>query len=122
MRAGDCVDCVEFAHNLIHHPEWAGRFDCLVATSFFEHDRTFWETLPGIWRVLKPGGWFVLTVPTLDFPYHPEPHDYWRFTEEAIRDCLLDGFQQVEVFNPLWTPPAGREHLRCQHLGAWGQA
>ena len=122
MRPGDGVDCVEFAHNLIHHPEWKDHFDCIVATSFFEHDRSFWHTLPGIWRVIKPGGWFVLTVPTPEFPYHPEPQDYWRFTEETIREIFLDGFQHVEVHNPLWTPPAGQEHLKCQHLGGWGQA
>jgi SAM-dependent methyltransferase len=122
MRPGDGVDVVAFASSLPHRPEWVDHFDCVVATSFFEHDRYFWHTMIGVWRVLKPGGWFVMTVPTTEFPYHGEPKDYWRFTEDAVRECFFEGFQNVEIFNPIWTPPEGQEHLKCQHIGGWGMA
>lgn len=122
MRPGDGVDVVAPASSLSHRPEWVDHFDCIVATSFFEHDVCFWETLDGIWRVIKEGGWFVLTVPTIEFPYHAEPRDYWRFTEDSLREMFFDCYSNVEIVNPLWTPPAGQEHLKCQHLGGWGQA
>jgi SAM-dependent methyltransferase len=121
LRPGDGVDVVGKASDLRSLFQWYTRFDCIVATSFFEHDLTFWDTLTAIRGVLKSGGYLVLTVPTPDFPYHAEPKDYWRFQEDAIRDCFFAQFKDVHLDNPLWTTPAGHEHLRCQHLGAWGR-
>ena len=120
MRDGPGVDLCLHASELQHHPE-LGLFDCIVASSFFEHDAMFWETLNGVNRLLREGGWFVVTVPTADWGYHGEPKDYWRFTEDALRDVFFEGYQHVELFNPLWATPEGMPHLKCQHLGGWGQ-
>lgn len=120
MREGPGVDVV-MATKDIQGIDWFGKFDCIVATSFFEHDRDFWKTLHAVKMLLCPVGYFVLTVPTPDFPYHAEPKDYWRFTEDALRDVFFDGFKDVGIMNPLWTPPEGHEHLRCQHMGGWGR-
>jgi predicted SAM-dependent methyltransferase len=116
---GAGVDLLFDAHALWQAHE-LGSFHCIVATSFFEHDARFWETLAGLRARLKPGGWFVVTVPSLDFPLHGYPNDYYRFTEQAVREVLMDGYQDVEIFNPLWQHPEESPHLRCQHLGAWG--
>lgn len=121
MRPGPCVDVVGKASDLRRIFPLYTRFDCIVATSFFEHDPTFWDTMTAIRGVLKTGGYFVLTVPTPDFPYHGEPKDYWRFQEDALRDVFFDGFSEVVIHDPLWTPPTGHEHLRCQHMGGWGK-
>jgi SAM-dependent methyltransferase len=118
-REGPCVDVVMRANNISNFGFHA--FDCVVATSFFEHDKWFWETVLDIPPLIKPGGYFVLTVPTPDFPYHGEPKDYWRFQEDALREVFFDGFHDVHIDNPLWTPPPGHEHLRCQHIGGWGK-
>jgi SAM-dependent methyltransferase len=119
-RPGPCVDHVIEASWIAEHFDGHDKFDCVVATSFFEHDRNFVQTLRNVHFVLNSGGYFVLTVPTPDFPYHAEPKDYWRFQEDALRDVFFDGFSEVTIFNPLWTPPTGQEHLRCQHMGGWG--
>ena len=118
-RPGPCVDKVMNTDMLT--TLGLRTFDCMVATSFFEHDKYFMETLRDVRLVLKRGGYFVLTVPTPDFPYHGEPKDYWRFQEDALRDVFFDGFRDVHIDNPLWTPPVGQEHLRCQHMGGWGR-
>lgn len=38
-------------------------------------------------RVLKLGGWLLLTAP-LVFPHVPDPTDHWRFTEESLQLLL----------------------------------
>jgi predicted SAM-dependent methyltransferase len=119
QRPGDGVDLVMNAHDV--EPWTRGRFDCVVASSFFEHDDRFWETLQAVRRVLRPGGWFVLTVPNHEWGYHPEPKDYYRYTDDAIREILFEGFVNVQLANPLWPTPEGMPHLKCQNMGGWGQ-
>lgn len=72
---GPGVDHVMDAHCL-DFPE--ASFDTVVSTSMLEHDAAFWETLPEVARVLRPGGHFILTTVTTGFGVHHEP-DYWRF-------------------------------------------
>ena len=52
-------------------------------------------------RVLKPGGTAVVTT-CLTNPLHHLPHDYWRFTPNALKMLALD---------------AG---LDVQEVGGWG--
>jgi SAM-dependent methyltransferase len=48
-------------------------------------------------RILRPGGPLIMTVPLVFNPL-PEPHDYWRFTDEGIALLLAQaGFHQVTV-------------------------
>lgn len=48
-------------------------------------------------RVLKSGGWLLLTAP-LVYPHTPEPTDYWRFTEESLRLLLRrSGFVEAAI-------------------------
>ena len=120
MREGPGVDIVCHAAEL-QHRHGLGKFDCIVATSFFEHDATFWETLAGVHKLLSVGGWFVLTVPTPEWGYHAEPKDYYRFTTDALRDVFFHRFDEVEIFNPLWPTPTDFPHCVCQHMGGCGR-
>jgi predicted SAM-dependent methyltransferase len=123
MREGPGVDYVMSVSDIGERffYSWKELFDCVIATSFFEHDKEFWHTLSVVRNLLRPSGYLLLTVPTPDFPYHGEPKDYWRFQEDALREVFFDGFSDVVITNPLWTPPEGHEHLRCQHMGGWGR-
>ena len=48
-------------------------------------------------RVLKRGGLLLLTAPLI-YPHNPEPTDYWRFTEDALRLLLRDtGFVEITI-------------------------
>jgi SAM-dependent methyltransferase len=59
-------------------------------------------------RVLKPGGLLVLVAPLVSHE-NPEPHDYWRFTSEALQ-LMLDraGFDAAELIpiGERWTTVA----------------
>lgn len=54
-------------------------------------------------RILKHGGRLILYA-NLIFNHNPEPHDYWRFTEESLRLLLERAcLQNIEI-----TPAGGR--------------
>jgi len=121
MIAGPGVDVVATTHDL-ETVDGLGRFDAVVATSFFEHDRRFWVTLVGVRQALKPGGWFFVTVPDQVFPVHEYPGDYYRFTEQAIREVLFEGFEDVAIWNPVVALKPGQPACEVnQNIGAIGR-
>ncbi|OZC01521.1 hypothetical protein BSZ36_00080 [Rubricoccus marinus] len=104
----DTVTCIDWARSLhgtdyldatadlnegIPYPD--GSFDTVLSSSVFEHLRrpqfAFEETA----RVMASGGSLILHVP---FYYwlHEEPHDYYRFTEYALRDLASGAGLRVE--------------------------
>ena len=58
-------------------------YDLVISGQAFEHIEFFWLTLEEIKRVLKPGGLFFLIVPSTG-PVHKNPHDCYRFNENAM--------------------------------------
>jgi SAM-dependent methyltransferase len=57
-------------------------FDLAVSSSCFEHDAMFWVTFLETLRVLKPGGYAYMNVPS-NGKYHAHPLDCWRFYPDA---------------------------------------
>jgi len=50
-----------------------------------------------VFRILKDGGVFYFSSPFI-FNESPEPHDYWRFTSEKLREFLEDaGFREIKI-------------------------
>jgi SAM-dependent methyltransferase len=89
---GALVDVIMNAHELRFD---SSSFDVVISTSALEHDDQPFTTLNEIQRVLKPSGYFILTVPSWKgCPPHCE-HDYWRFMPEGVR-LLLKDFEIVE--------------------------
>ena len=116
-------------------------FDMVLCNVVFEHDRYFWKSLEEIRRVIKPGGVFILGVPgivsnlnkciyvtekdrekvqnldivnaTITYRVHNAPGDYWRFTEQAYKEVLMEGFVDVD-YSVFLTPPI---IVGC---GVWG--
>ena len=92
MHGTDYLDATADLNEGIPFPD--ASFDTVLSSSVFEHLRrpqfAFEETA----RVLASGGALILHVP---FYYwlHEEPHDYYRYTEYALRDLAsgagLDG-------------------------------
>ncbi|HPW56991.1 MAG: class I SAM-dependent methyltransferase [Thermoanaerobaculaceae bacterium] len=88
VAPGPDVDLVADAHQLAAAVGEA-RFDLVIACSVFEHLARPWIAAVEIARVLRPGGLvFVQTHQT--FPLHAHPHDYWRFSIEALRLIFED--------------------------------
>ena len=62
----------------------------VLAFSVFEHVPRFWRGFDEVFRVLKPDGAFVVSVP-FHFRIHRHPSDYWRFTPDAL-EMLLERY------------------------------
>jgi SAM-dependent methyltransferase len=78
------------------------RFDLVFCTQVIEHVPDPRALVEESFRVLRPGGFLVLTGPFW-WPLHEEPHDYQRFTSHGFCHLLGSaGFTDVEI-----TPDGG---------------
>ena len=74
-----------------------GTADTVVACNVLEHIYDHRFLLGEMRRVLKAKGTLVGFVPFW-VGYHPDPHDYFRYTSEALERLLKDaGFTDVRV-------------------------
>lgn len=72
-------------------------FDHAILINVLEHVFEYRQLLREVVRVVKPGGEVVVVVPFL-FPVHPSPHDFRRFTAEALlRECELAGMGDIRI-------------------------
>lgn len=60
------------------------QFDTILATDLLEHIAKPELLISEITRLLKPGGKVILTVPFF-YWLHEKPHDYFRYTEFALK-------------------------------------
>ncbi len=73
------------------------QFDAVLLINVLEHIYSYATLLKESHRALKDGGIIVIVVPFLYY-IHPSPHDYFRFTEEALKKLLAEQkFAKVEV-------------------------
>jgi SAM-dependent methyltransferase len=73
-----------------------GGADVVLSTETLEHVPEPGAFLAEAFRVLRPGGQLVLTVP-FAARWHYVPYDYWRFTPSALT-MLLEGAGFDDVF------------------------
>jgi SAM-dependent methyltransferase len=85
-RAGPGVDCIADVEDL---PQPDASVGAVLALNTFEHVPHFWRGFEEIYRVLRPDGMLLLSVPFY-FHEHSYPSDYWRFTPEALELLLAD--------------------------------
>jgi len=83
--------------------------DCVMSCSVLEHDRYFWRSTREVQRVLRPGGYFVVGVPiymtlpddahytTRTYARHGLAYnaDYYRFSEQAVREVFFENYAEV---------------------------
>jgi SAM-dependent methyltransferase len=100
MRPGPGVDRVEDVTAINLQDGAAGTVLCIETFEHvFEVRRAFHE----VYRVLQPGGIFVITAP-LNFRIHGYPDDYWRMTPSCVRRLLssyaarVSGYQGHRAF------------------------
>jgi SAM-dependent methyltransferase len=91
-------------------------FDLILCSATLEHDKHFWLTVNEMKRVLKPGGLMIISVPgyvedperdqgraTHTYRVHYR-FDYYRFSEQAVREVFFEGMRRVRV-KPVMFPP-----------------
>ncbi len=100
MRPGPGVDRVEDVTAISLPDGSAGTVLCIET---FEHVFEVRRGFDEVFRILKPGGVFVITSP-LNFRIHAYPDDYWRMTPNCLRRMLspfaarLSGYQGYHAF------------------------
>ncbi len=102
-----CVDWGASAHGKSHVdqevnlnealPFEAERFDTVLLADVLEHIAEPARLMTEIARVLSPAGKVLVMVPFL-YWVHEAPHDYYRYTEFAIREfCRQAGLELVQM-------------------------
>jgi len=100
LRQGIGVDRIENVEQLTFEDNSVGT---VLMVDTLEHVENCHLALQEIYRVLRPGGFLLLTS-VMDFPVHEYPSDYWRFTPHCF-ELLLKRFSARWVFfqgNPLF--------------------
>lgn len=64
-------------------PQSDGSFDVVLAINLFEHVMKFEVAPVEIHRILAPGGQVIVVVPFMH-EVHPDPGDYFRYTDECL--------------------------------------
>lgn len=70
-------------------------FDFIICSEVLEHVKEPQSAVDNFFRLLKPGGKCLVTVPFL-FPTHDAPHDYFRYTEFGLRH-LFTSFKILDM-------------------------
>lgn len=72
-------------------------FDTVFSTQTMEHVSDHQGMVKESFRVLKPGGHAIFTVP-FSWELHEEPYDFFRFTKYGLKDLFeKNGFEIVEI-------------------------
>ena len=74
-------DCVAVAEQA---PIRTGRADAVISTQHLEHAADPGLVLAEAHRMLRADGTLLLSTHGV-WAHHPDPHDYWRWTEEGLR-------------------------------------
>ena len=82
-------------------------FNAIVCWSVLEHVPEPEKAIAEMYRVLKPGGTIWVQVPFL-YPYHADPHDYWRVTPAGLR-MWMRKFEEIDCSCDYWA----RTHVVC---------
>lgn len=96
MERGFNVDLIIDAHDLLKKFK-PGSFDSLLCFEMLEHDVNFWKTIEIMHKLLKKGGYLLISTPTFGFPLHRHPKDYFRYGEDAYREIFFKDFELLDL-------------------------
>lgn len=78
-------------------PVESATFDAAICTAVLEHLEEPEKALKECYRVLKPGGTAIYSVPFI-WPIHEEPRDFYRYSRYGLKYLFEKvGFQIVEL-------------------------
>lgn len=88
--------------------------DSILATEFLEHYLDTKFIINEMYRVLRPNGVILFTVPFI-WPLHEVPNDQYRFTPYSLKRFFLDaGFKNINL-----TATGGWHASMAVMLGLW---
>jgi SAM-dependent methyltransferase len=88
---------IDIFGTIYHIPTVDESFDTVLCTDVLEHSQEPGLALAEAFRVLKPGGYAIYTVP-LFWHLHEEPHDYFRFTKYGLKYLFeKNRFEIIEI-------------------------
>lgn len=81
VTSGPNVDIVTV--DPFHYPIKDNTYDVVISGSTMEHVTAFWEWVPELVRILKPGGWLCIHT-HWQFQEHRYPVDCWRILPDGM--------------------------------------
>lgn len=92
-------------------------FDIVLCLYVLEHVPDIKGILEQINYALRKGGHFYVSVPLFDYPTHgytnKEAKDYWRFSEDSVRDFIMKGYKILAYEFGRGNRPGGGPVLDC---------
>ncbi len=76
------------------------RYDCFICTQTLQYVHALGDAIATMYRMLKPGGVLLLTVPGIS---QISPHErdrwgeHWRFTPQSVTRLIATAFDSLEV-------------------------
>jgi ubiquinone/menaquinone biosynthesis C-methylase UbiE len=92
-----------------------GGVDSILCTQVLEHVAHPEAAIREMFRVLRPGGVCLLTVPQTN-ELHEEPHDYFRYTSYGLRTLFEDVGFRIDVLDQRGKYYAMLWQIRIRHL------
>jgi SAM-dependent methyltransferase len=78
-------------------PYESASIDTVIMCNILEHMYNYDHLLKEVRRIMRPGSELIGFVPFW-VGYHPDPHDYFRYTHEALEKILEEaGFETIVV-------------------------
>lgn len=122
-----CIDWENSAHKNefldkvvdLNHPPIPyedNKFNTVLLTDVLEHIAEPLPLIKEITRILKKGGKLILTVPFF-YWVHESPHDYFRYTEFALRKFCKESGLEVVSLEPYGGYPDVMLDLMNKYIG-----
>jgi SAM-dependent methyltransferase len=99
---GDTRTNVHIKSPLHAIPVADGHFDAILCIAVLEHVENPEEVLAEMYRVLKPGGHLIISVPFLQ-PEHKVPTDFQRYTKDGLVRTVSQAGFEVRAAKPLFS-------------------
>lgn len=90
-------------------------YDNVVCLNLLEHTYRHAHVLKESFRVMRPGGKFVSVTP-FAMPLHGCPHDYFRYTDSALKKMLEEAGFTVERIETMGHGPFSCAYQYCSWL------
>lgn len=75
-----------------------GEFDCVISFQVIEHIRHDRQFVAEIWRVLRPGGVFIVTTPNAPMSLTRNPWHVREYTAVELASLLGERFASTEMY------------------------